>query len=147
MLQNFLLQLFTVIPYLYHHSVLWSYITVVITMEWQYITIVKSFVTFAWSGKLTYRSNLLQNFNPRKCRYFSKLPLYFYNIGPCHNIFTLKRYFFLRNCFTPFSKFSCWLLHLLTTWNNRRRLYYKTFYFCNLFCTVINYSKCHCQSL
>jgi len=49
-------------------------------MEWQLIGVIKSFITLApgaQDGKHKYRSNLLQNFNPRKCRYCNKLLVYF----------------------------------------------------------------------
>jgi hypothetical protein len=39
-------------------------------------------MTLSHGGKLKYCSNLLWNFNPRKCRYSGKLPCHFYNIGP-----------------------------------------------------------------
>jgi hypothetical protein len=42
----------------------------------------KIFVTLAHGGKLKYNGNLLENVNPRKCRYCCKLPKYFYNFGP-----------------------------------------------------------------
>jgi len=41
---------------------------------------VNSFLTFARVGKLKYTGNLPWYFNPKKCRYCSKLRQYSYNI-------------------------------------------------------------------
>jgi hypothetical protein len=75
----------------------------VIIIEWQYITIVKSLLTFIHGVKLKYHSNLLWYgnlpwywgnlpwyFNRRKCRYCSKL-IWYLAIGtwPCIEILHL----------------------------------------------------------
>ncbi len=85
-----------------------SYITLLITVGWQNITIFKSFITLAHRGKLKYRRILPWNFNPRKCSYCCKLPRYFYNIVPCPlNV--------SWDCFNDFYQFNGRLEFLLVT--------------------------------
>jgi hypothetical protein len=58
-----------------------------ITLGWQKITMVKSFITLVQGGKLKYRCDLQWYLNPRKCGYQGKFYQYFYNIatrGQCY---------------------------------------------------------------
>ncbi len=54
----------------------YHFIDVAMSFTWD-----QCYKTFYHDGKLKCPCNLLQNFNPRNCRYCGKLPWYFYNIS------------------------------------------------------------------
>jgi hypothetical protein len=62
-----------------------SYITLVFTIIWLYITIVKSFIILVHGDKVNPMVIYCRILTIKKCRYCGKLPLYFITLAPGRN--------------------------------------------------------------